>query len=137
MVRFDCLLVELSAFDKLSDSYADAIDFIRLLRCDPRISDRFIERVDFIEFEAQVEYMEEHYNDYFVAYYKGIPVGYGGVVDNDIRFAVVPYYHNFGFGTQILKYIKKRSPLATGKIMQGNLASIKVFNKVGIPYRLI
>ena len=117
--------------------YMDTIAFIKNLRTDPAIKKDFIEQIDEITIEDQVNYMAEHAKDYFIAYYYGLPVGFGGVIEDDIRYAVIPYYHGKGFGTQILKRIKNRNPNATGKIKKSNLGSMKAFMNAEIKYTLI
>lgn len=128
---------ELSNVSLYSTEYINFITFIKDLRTDARTLPGFIEQITSISLESQVKYMDSNRDCFFVALYCGIPVGFGGVVNNDIRFAVIPYYQNLGFGTEILEYIKLRNPKATGKIKRSNASSIKAFCKVGIEYTII
>ena len=137
MVKFDCLMMELGAIDKDTPAYSEAISFIALLRTDARTSNGFISYRNSINPFQQRAYMLTHAKDYFVAYHKGLPIGFGGVVEGDIRLAVVPYYQGKGFGKQILSYIKRRNPEATGKVKRYNTSSQNLFDRVEIPYTLI
>ena len=133
----DIRMVELSALSSDSDQYKEYIMFIRDLRTDPRTLPGFIDQISSISDQSQIKYMEENKNNYFIACVQGLPVGFGGVIYNDIRYAVIPYYSNKGIGTEILNYIKIRNPLASGKIKKENLSSIKAFEKAKIKYEVI
>jgi len=92
--------------------------------------------------DMQEQYMRAHGNKYVVAIIEdgkyGVKVvGYAGVIDNDIRFAVQKEYRGRGIGIELLRYIKWAYPEATGKIFDTNVASQKAFNRVGIPYEII
>lgn len=118
---------------QIEESY---YEFVRLLRTDPRTCNGFIEQVS-ISLEQQKSYMSKYCNNYYICLYKDLPVGYFGIIDNDIRYCVVPYYNNLGIGTYILQYIKSNFPKAVGRIKKSNLSSIRVFDKVGIPYTIL
>lgn len=113
-------------------------EFIRLLRLDPRTIGFFIDQREF-SLEQQIKYMEKYSNFYHICMSKNdkINLGFIGVVENDIRLCVVPYYQNMGVGIAMLSYVKNLYPQATGKIKTNNIASIKAFDKAGIPYKLI
>ena len=130
-------MVELSALDIGSTIYSDYIKFIRDLRTDNRALPGFLDQVTSISDSDQYSYMQYNKNNYFVACFYNLPVGFGGVIENDIRYAVIPYFQNMGFGTEILNYIKQRNPNAKGKIKNTNLSSIKAFEKTKIPYEVI
>ena len=131
----DCLLIRINP---LYSDYHRNIEFIRLLRTDPRTEKMFLEQVN-ITPEQQEKYMERNFNNYFLCISKHdfIPLGYIGVINNDIRYCVVPYYHGLGIGTYMLKEIKSLFSKATGRIKKENYASIRAFEKAGIPYEII
>jgi RimJ/RimL family protein N-acetyltransferase len=120
------------------NSYKRYIEFIRLLRTDSRTEKMFLEQVN-ITPEQQEKYMERNADKYFICITAEdhLPVGYIGVINNDIRYCVVPYYHGMGIGTSILTEIKGLFPKATGRIKKSNYASIRAFEKAGIPYEII
>jgi len=104
--------------------------FIRELRNDPITSEGFINR-ELISEDSHLEYMKEKSKFYRVCLLDGMPVGYIGVIDNDIRIAVHNDYRNNGIGTFMLNDILKHYPNSSAKIKVENLASIKLFEKLG------
>ena len=110
-----------------TDNY---IKFIRELRNDPITSKGFINR-ELISEDSHLEYMKEKSKFYKVCLLDGMPVGYIGVIDNDIRIAVHNDYRNNGIGTFMLNDILKYYPNSSAKIKVENLASIKLFEKLG------
>lgn len=131
------VMVELSSTPKNSEYYFRDIKFIKDLRTDPRAMPGFLDQVSNISDDDQIAYMSKNSDNYFLAYYHGLPVGFGGVINDDIRYAVIPYFQNLGIGTKILNYIKIRNPNAKGKIKKDNLSSIQAFIKANIPYEVI
>lgn len=103
-------------------------EFIRNLRNDEDNQKGFLEKV-YITTEQQNSYMLKHNNNYFVCLYKETPVGYIGVVDNDIRVCTDKEYKKIGAGTFMLTEIMKTHPSATAKILKNNVASLKLFKK--------
>jgi GNAT superfamily N-acetyltransferase len=112
-------------------------EFIRILRNDPRVADGFLERVQ-ITAEQQAAYMERNAHCYVVARCGGIPVGYAGVVDDDLRICVHPNYQSQGIGEILLQTILQRFPKAQVRIKWGNEASLRLFAKFGFrPYLIV
>lgn len=111
-------------------------DFIRTLRSDERIQDSFVEQVK-ITPEQQDAYMQKHNDGYFIclAHLEGIdyqiPVGFVGVVDDDIRIAVIPEMHGKKVGSYMLKNIKELYPHAVAKVKKHNDKSIYLFISSG------
>lgn len=101
----------------------------------------FIQR-NYIMRSDQELYMDRYGALYWVAVIEdgkyGVKVvGYVGVIDGDIRFAVQKEYRGKGIGKELLKFIHYTFPNATGKIFDHNIASQKAFESVGIPYTII
>ena len=111
-------------------------DFVRELRMNPQTQDGFLKEVS-ISWEDQKKYMSQYGESYHVCVLSGTPVGYIGVLDNDIRFCTHPDHQRKGVGSFMLREIKKLYPEATGRIKKDNISSQKAFDKVGIPYILI
>jgi RimJ/RimL family protein N-acetyltransferase len=105
-------------------------NFIRELRNNPITSKGFINS-ELISEDNHLKYMQEKSKFYRVCLLDGLPVGYIGVIDNDIRIAVHNDYTNTGIGTFMLNDILKYYPDSTAKIKVENLASIKLFEKLG------
>lgn len=105
-------------------------EFIRELRTHPSNLDGFVEHVE-ITTEQQIEYMSKYGKDYEICLEKKIPVGFIGVVDNDIRFAVSPEHHGKGIGTYMIWDLIHKKPNSKAKVKHNNLASIKVFERCG------
>ncbi len=104
-------------------------EFIRQLRSDPRNQSGFVEQVE-ITSEQQKKYMEKHNDEYYVAISNTDgPVGFIGVVDNDIRLAVKPEFHGKGVGKFMVSQLNNVLDLtdAFAKVKHDNIGSQKVF----------
>jgi len=111
-------------------------EFIRNLRMHPKNIKWFLNQSE-ITAEDQVKYMKKHSEHYRVCVLYGEPVGYVGVIENDIRICTHPSFVGNGVGYFMLSEIKKLYPEATGKILKHNTASRKLFEKCKIPYEVI
>lgn len=103
-------------------------EFIRVLRTHPSNISGFLEQVQISE-EQQKKYMSKHSQDYWICLNGEIPVGFIGVVENDIRLAVEPSYKNKGVGTFMVGEISKIDKNATAKVLLDNTPSQKTFEK--------
>jgi GNAT superfamily N-acetyltransferase len=83
-------------------------------------------------------FMTHNADDYFICVNADrTPVGFVGVVCNDIRIAVHPDHQGRGYARYMLETIKVVYPEAHAKIFVKNIASRKLFESVGIPITLI
>jgi GNAT superfamily N-acetyltransferase len=105
-------------------------EFVRLLRSDPRVQEGFIEQVD-ITTEQQNRYMQKHADSYRVALLEETPVGFVGVIDDDIRICTHPDYQGKGIGQFMLKGILEEYPTAYGKVKIENKSSRNLFKSLG------
>lgn len=88
--------------------------------------------------EDHKKFMEKNHQDYFICLSKeGVPLGWVGVVDNDVRIAVDPSSQKNGVGKFMLQLIKKKYPYATAQILKTNTASLNLFNSAGINFSVI
>lgn len=79
----------------------------------------------------QNEYMKKHGKDYFVCIEDGVPVGFIGAVDNDIRLAVDVQYRRKGIGRFMIDIFMIMKPDSTAKVKYNNTASINLFRSCG------
>lgn len=112
----------------------DYFSFIRELRNDPITNKGFINR-ELISEASHLEYMKNHAKFYRVCLLDGRPVGYIGLVDGDIRIAVHKDFLRKGVGTFMLNEISNNFSDVSAKIKIENLASIKLFEKLGFKKR--
>ena len=112
---------------KCSEKYWE---FVRILRMDDRVINGFIQKT-FISKEDQIKYMSKYNDNYYIALFEEIPVGFVGVIEDDIRICTHPDYQNKGIGKIMLEYIKNIFPNAFGKIKINNNSSKKLFESCG------
>lgn len=105
-------------------------ELIRELRTNPKNIHGFVERVE-ITPEQQVRYMIEHGKEYQICLLGDVPVGFVGVVNEDIRFAVHPDYHNKGIGKFMISKLILENQNVSAKVMHNNIASRRVFESCG------
>jgi ribosomal protein S18 acetylase RimI-like enzyme len=103
---------------------------------DDRVSHAFIDNCQ-ITPEAQEYYMTQNSQYYRVCLLEGQPVGYVGVIKNDIRICTHPDFQGRGIGRFMLDEINKLFPDAIAKIKVNNLASLKLFEKAGFEVRYL
>lgn len=105
-------------------------EFIRSLRNDERVSGGFIEQTA-ITPEQQLAYMSQHADHYIVALYDGVPAGYAGSIEGDIRVCTHPDYQGLGLGRALIAEIVDRFPESRAKVKVGNHASLRLFESCG------
>lgn len=110
-----------------SDEY---FEFIRQMRTEPRNLNGFVEKVEITE-QQQINYMEKYGDCYEICLSGNTPVGFVGVVDQDIRFAVHPNFHGKGIGTFMIWDLIHKKIDSKAKVKHDNYASMHVFEKCG------
>lgn len=105
-------------------------EFVRILRNDPKVSDGFIQ-TNFITPQQQIDYMNNHSMFYRICLLDGVPVGYIGVIDNDIRVCTHPEFQKKGVAEFMVNELMKSYPGAFAKIKVDNIASRRLFEKCG------
>ena len=111
-------------------------EFIRVLRNDESIKVGFINQEE-ITSEQHELYMLNYHASYFICLMDNEPVGYVGVIENDIRIAVLTEYHNLGIGKFMVSEILKRYPSSTAKVKVTNIPSQKLFEGLGFTKNFI
>jgi hypothetical protein len=115
---------------KLVNNSPEYYDFIRKLRNHPKIKKNFIQQT-YISASQQVKYMKKHQKDYYICLLDDVPAGYIGVIDGDIRIAVLPEFQNKGVGLFLIKNIQKKYKNLQAKIKIKNQVSIQLFKEAG------
>lgn len=105
-------------------------EFVRLLRLDERVIDGFIEKME-ITTEQQTAYMTKHSECFRIALLGNEPVGYFGVIEDDIRVCVHPDHQKKGIGKFLVNSCFEIWPTALAKIKVANESSQKLFESCG------
>jgi GNAT superfamily N-acetyltransferase len=105
-------------------------EFVRELRNDERVADGFIINA-YISQEDQFAYMVKYKEFYRICLIDDIPVGYVGVIDNDIRVCTHPDFQKRGVAKFMIREVIKIWPSALAKIKVDNIASVKLFESCG------
>ena len=111
-------------------------EFVRTLRNDKRVLDGFI-KSSYITKEMQIKYMKNHSQYYRIAKVDEKPVGYVGVIDDDIRICTHPDYQGKGIGKFMINEIMKIFPTAYGKVKINNEISKNLFLSMGFKEKFI
>tara|TARA_R110002012_G_scaffold47303_1_gene124039 strand:- start:309 stop:671 length:363 start_codon:yes stop_codon:yes gene_type:complete len=109
-------------------------EFVRLLR---NSQPGFLTPNVNITPEQQIKYMGKNHTHYYICVSENKPLGFIGVMENDIRLCTHPDAQGKGVGTFMLEEIVKLYPSATGRILKNNLPSLKAFEKAKVPYKII
>ncbi len=120
----------------ISDVKPEHYEPIRRMRLHPSNRAGFLDQGSFSEADQQL-YMEAHAASYIVCLSEGEPVGYAGVVENDIRICTNPEFKKRGIGAKMLREIVRRFPDAKAKILRDNVGSQALFERCGVPFILI
>ena len=107
-------------------------NFIRQLRNGAK--EGFIQQQHITKIQ-QAEHMLKYNNNYWVCVIDEKPVGYVGVIDNDIRVATHPEHQGHGVGSFMINEIMNLFPDAVAKVKLDNEASLKLFEKCGFEKR--
>jgi RimJ/RimL family protein N-acetyltransferase len=76
-------------------------------------------------------YMLKYNSNFWICLSDDRPVGYVGVIEDDIRVATHPEFHGKGVGTFMINEIMNLFPTALAKVKIDNEASLKLFEKCG------
>lgn len=103
-------------------------EFIRNLRNNPNIKQGFLNQA-YISKDAHIDYMRNHASCYYICLFGERPVGYIGIVNNDLRLAVELEYQSNGVATFMLKKIMEISTGFDVLVKSDNIKSINFFSK--------
>lgn len=105
-------------------------EFIRELRTCKENIDGFVNQSNITKSE-QFEYMSKYGHFYYVCLLDNVPVGFIGVIDNDIRVATKPEFKKMGVGKFMVDEIIKLYPDSLAKIKINNTSSMRLFESCG------
>ena len=105
-------------------------DFIRKLRNLDGVREGFIEQ-EIISEEDHERYMKKNSNYFYICLDKSIPIGYIGIIENDIRVATHPDHQGKGVASFMVNEIMKINKKAVAKVKIDNMASLKLFERCG------
>ena len=105
-------------------------EFMRNLRNDNQIKQGFINQ-EVITKENHAVYMQTNAKYYWIGFLNDEPVGYVGVIENDIRIAVSKEFSRLGIAEFMIQEIRELFPSALAKVKYQNLASKSLFEKCG------
>ncbi|EKE03239.1 MAG: hypothetical protein ACD_20C00228G0005 [uncultured bacterium] len=105
-------------------------EFIRNLRNDDELVSGFIEQAK-ITREQQRQYMATHKDKYYISLLNDEPVGFIGVVDNDVRLAVKKEFQRKGIASFMLQELSRIYESFGVQVKEDNITSIELFKKNG------
>ena len=105
-------------------------DFIRSLRTMKGVREGFIEQVE-ISPKQQEKYMLKYGKMFHICLSDGEPVGFFGVIQDDIRIATHPNFQGMGVGKFMINKLVKMYPDAFAKVKVDNESSLKLFESCG------
>jgi len=120
----------------ISDVKPEHYEPICKMRLHPANQQGFLDKRPFSRAD-QRRYMAANAGKYIVCLLEGKPVGYAGVIDDDIRICTDPDFKKRGIGGVMLEEIVKRFPNARAKILRDNKASQALFSRCGVPFEVI
>jgi ribosomal protein S18 acetylase RimI-like enzyme len=112
------------------------VEFVRILRNHKDLLPGFIVQTEITK-EQQAKYMEKHGEDYYICINDNHKqVGYVGVVEKDIRLAVLPEFQRQGYAEFMVRTISQRYDFKV-KIKRNNIASQKLFTKLKLSFEFV
>tara|TARA_R110002020_G_scaffold51664_1_gene146093 strand:+ start:202 stop:591 length:390 start_codon:yes stop_codon:yes gene_type:complete len=105
-------------------------EFIRTLRNMDGVREGFIQQTC-ITAEVHEKHIKKHGHLYYICIEDGVPMGYVGVIDKDIRVATHPDHQKKGVGKFMINELVKSNPTAIAKIKIENTASVALFEACG------
>lgn len=114
---------------ELIENEPQYFEFIRKLRNHPQLRIGFIQQ-DEISVLNHANYMLKYSTNYFICLLSGAPIGFIGVIDDDIRLAVEPSFQNLGVARFMVEEIVKIYPTAQAKVKVTNSASMRLFQSL-------
>ena len=105
-------------------------EFVRDLRNMDGIREGFVKQ-NIITRTQHEEFMKKNSSFFWICLDKSAPIGYIGIIDDDIRVATHPNYQGLGVASFMLNEVMKQNPEAQAKVKINNKASLRLFEKNG------
>ena len=105
-------------------------EFIRCLRNMDGVREGFIQQ-DQITTEQHYDYMKKNNNFFWICLDNDVPIGYIGIIEDDIRVATFPKYQGKGVASFMVNETMKVNSNAVAKVKIENKASLRLFEKCG------
>lgn len=105
-------------------------EFVRCLRLDKRVIQGFIQTKNITRYQ-QISYMKKYSKFYRITLLNNEPVGFIGVIENDIRICTHPDFQKLGIGKFMINECMKIWPKSYAKIKVDNTKSIRLFKSMG------
>tara|TARA_B100000424_G_scaffold269812_1_gene267600 strand:- start:390 stop:773 length:384 start_codon:yes stop_codon:yes gene_type:complete len=105
-------------------------EFIRNLRNLDGVREGFIQQ-EVISKKDHESYMKKNSHFFYICVDNNNPIGYIGIIDDDIRVATHPDHQGKGVASFMVNEIMKSHPNAQAKVKIQNEASRKLFEKSG------
>ncbi len=119
---------------KLAPNSPNYWEFIRCLRNMDGVRQGFIQQ-DEITIKQHHDYMKKNNNFFWICLDNGVPIGYIGIIQDDIRVATLPEYQGKGVASFMVNEVMKTNPVAVAKVKIENKASLRLFEKCGFKKR--
>ena len=84
-----------------------------------------------IDKKSHYNFMEKYTTDYYICLDNSVPVGWAGVLNNDIRVATHPDHQKKGIGKFLINELMNLYPNSCAKIKVENIASQRLFESCG------
>lgn len=105
-------------------------EFVRTLRNMDGVREGFIEQ-DLINEIEHATYMLQYNNNFWICLDNDVPMGYVGVINDDIRVATHPNFQGQGVAAFMINEAMKLHPNAMAKVKLDNTASLRLFESCG------
>ena len=106
-------------------------EFVRECRTTPKNQEGFFSVANITEQEQQ-EYMTHNWSKYKICLVDEEPAGYVGLLKgHEITYCVHPDFHGLGIGTYMIQNFSKSFSTVDAYVKINNIASQKVFEKLG------
>jgi len=105
-------------------------EFIRTLRNMDGIREGFVQQ-ELIDEIQHATYMLQYNNNFWICLDNNVPMGYVGIINDDIRVATHPNFQGQGVAAFMINEAMNLHPNAAAKVKLDNTASLRLFESCG------